>query len=248
MNENSQPAGTLTHLRRYPVKGMSGEDLDEAFVTFAGLVGDRVYAFLDPDGPADFPWMTSRQWAEMLLLKPRFVTAPSAQQQLPGDADYRVEVTAPGGEEFDVTAPEFCAYLEQKFGRPIAMRFSERSITDSRPVSLFSPQSIEALSKETGCTLDLRRFRANFIVDWAGGIPWHEESLIGRKIRVGEKATLLLAKKNMRCKVITLDPDTAQAAPEIFEVVARQHASCVGVYGVVLHEWIVRRGDPVFVD
>ena len=36
----------LKHLRRYPVKGMAGEDLSEAFVTIAGTVGDRVYAFV----------------------------------------------------------------------------------------------------------------------------------------------------------------------------------------------------------
>jgi len=248
MGNETQSAGTLTHLRRYPVKGMSGEDLDEAFVTFAGLTGDRVYAFLDPNGPADFPWMTPRQWAEMLLLKPRFVSAPSVEDQLPGAADYRVEVTTPEGKKFHIDAPEFRAHLEEKFGRPIQLRFSERSITDSRPLSLLSPQSIAALSKETGRTLDLRRFRANFIVDWANGGAWHEESLIGRQFRVGEVATFMFAKKNMRCKVITLDPDTAQAAPEIFEVVAKNHASCLGVYGVVLREGIVRRGDPIFVD
>ncbi|MFZ0820701.1 MAG: MOSC domain-containing protein [Candidatus Acidiferrales bacterium] len=248
MNGNLQPAGTLTRLRRYPVKGMSGEDLAEAFVTFAGLVGDRVYAFLDPQGPADFPWMTSRQWAEMLLLKPRFVSAPSTEEQLPGSADYRVEVTTPAGDKFDIAAPELRAHLEQKLGRSIQLRFSERSMTDARPVSVFSPQSIEALSQETGRTLDLRRFRSNFIVDWANGGAWHEESLIGRQIRVGEIATFMLAKKNMRCKVITLDPDTAEAAPGVFEVVAKKHASCVGVYGVVLREGIVRRGDSVFVD
>jgi uncharacterized protein len=248
MSNETQSAGTLTHLRRYPVKGMSGEDLSEAFVTFAGLVGDRVYAFLDPKGQADFPWMTSRQWAEMLLLKPRFVSPPSTDQQLPGAADYRVEVATPDGKKFDVTSPEFRAHLEQKFGRAIQMRFSERSITDARPVSVFSPQSIAALSQETGVPLEHRRFRANFIVDWASGGAWHEESLIGRQFRIGETATFMFAKKNMRCKVITLDPDTAKAAPEVFDVVAKKHASCVGVYGVVLREGVVRRGDHVFVD
>jgi uncharacterized protein YcbX len=248
MNENLQPAGTLKHLRRYPVKGMSGEDIEESFVTFAGLVGDRVYAFLDPKGPADFPWMTSRQWAEMLLLKPRFISAPSAADQLPGAADYRVEVSTPDGKKFDVVSTEFRAHLEQNLGRAIDMRFSERSIMDSRPISILSPQSIKALSQETGRTLDLRRFRSNFIVDWAGAGAWHEESIIGRTIRVGDQVTLLIAKKDMRCKVITIDPDTAEAAPEVLEVVAKKRAGSFGVYGVVLREGIVRRGDPVFVD
>jgi uncharacterized protein YcbX len=248
MNENAQPAGTLTHLRRYPVKGMSGEDLDEAFVTFAGLLGDRVYAFLDPHGPADFPWMTARVWAEMLLLKPRFVSAPSAQQQLPGDPDYRVEVSTPAGEKFDIAAPELRAHLEKKFGRAIAVRFSERSMIDARPISLFSRQSIEALSKEVGLPLDVRRFRPNFMVDWADRDARHEDSLIGRTVRIGDSAAFVIAKKDGRCKVITFDPDTAQASPQVLEVVARNHGGCFGVYGVVLREGIVRRGDPVFVD
>jgi uncharacterized protein YcbX len=248
MNENAQPAGTLTHLRRYPVKGMSGEDLDEAFVTFAGLVGDRVYAFLDPKGIADFPWMTARLWAGMILLKSRFVSPPSAQQQIPGNADYRVEVTTPAGEKFDVAAPELRAHLEKTFGRAVALRFSERSMMDARPVSLLSRQSIEALSMEVGIPLDLRRFRPNFIVDWTNSGARHEDSLIDRTIRIGEEAAFVIAKKDGRCKVITLDPDTAQPAPEILEVVARNHAGCLGVYAVVLREGIVRRGDPVFVD
>jgi hypothetical protein len=248
MNENAQPAGTLTHLRRYPVKGMSGEDLDEAFVTFAGLLGDRVYAFLDPNGNVDFPWMTPRLWAEMLLLKPRFLSPPTTQQQIPGGADYRIEVNTPDGEKFDIAALELRVHLEQKFGRAITLRFSERSMIDARPISLFSRQSIEALSKEVGIPLDLRRFRPNFIVDWATSGARHEDSLIGRTIRVGEEAAFVIAKKDGRCKVITLDPDTAQPAPQVLEVVARNHAGCFGIYGVVLREGIVRRGDPVFVD
>jgi uncharacterized protein YcbX len=39
--------GTVRMLRRHPVKSMAGESLEEALVTFAGLVGDRVYAFVE---------------------------------------------------------------------------------------------------------------------------------------------------------------------------------------------------------
>jgi uncharacterized protein YcbX len=85
-------------------------------------------------------------------------------------------------------------------------------------------------------------------VDWAGKTPFHEDSLIGRTIRFGETLAVRLIKKDMRCKVITLDPETAEAAPKVLEVVARQHGNCSGVYGAVLREGIVRRGDPVFVD
>ena len=52
--------GKLNRLRRYPVKGMAGEDLDASYVTYAGLLGDRVYAFIDVEGPAKFPWRSKR--------------------------------------------------------------------------------------------------------------------------------------------------------------------------------------------
>ncbi|MGD0405009.1 MAG: MOSC N-terminal beta barrel domain-containing protein, partial [Candidatus Acidiferrales bacterium] len=39
--------GQLSILRRYPVKSMAGEDLEEARVGFAGMMGDRVFAFID---------------------------------------------------------------------------------------------------------------------------------------------------------------------------------------------------------
>jgi len=248
MNANPQPAGTLTHLRRYPVKGMSGEDLNEVFVTFAGLLGDRVYAFFDPKSPADFQWITPRLLPEMLLLKPSFVSPPSAQQQLPSDADYHVEVATPEGKKFDVSAADLRAHLEEKLGRPIALRFSERSMTDSRPVSILGRQSLEALSSEACRKLEARRFRANFVIDWSSGGAFHEDSLLGRQVRIGSEISLMISKRDSRCKVITLDPDTAQSAPEVLEVIVKKHAGCAGVYATVLREGIVRRGDPVFVD
>ena len=67
--------GTLVRLRRYPVKSMAGEDLEAARVTHAGLVGDRVFAFVDKQGPADFPWMTSRKGRDMILFRPRFLSS-----------------------------------------------------------------------------------------------------------------------------------------------------------------------------
>lgn len=248
MTEASQRAGNIGVIRRFPVKGMAGEELPEVFVTFSGLVGDRVYAFLDPQNKSDFPWITPRILPEMLLWKPRFIAPPSAEEARPAAEKYRVEISTPEKVFRDVSAPEFRKYLENKLGREIEFRFSERSMHDTMPVSVFGLPTIDALSKETGRNLDQRRFRPNFVVDWAEKTPFLEDSFVGRTIRIGEKLALRLVKKDMRCKVITLDPDTAGASPEILAVIAKQHGNCSGVYGAVLREGIVRRGDPVFVD
>jgi uncharacterized protein YcbX len=47
--------GALETICRYPVKSMAGEELDEAFVGFAGMMGDRAYAFVRAPGPRAFP-------------------------------------------------------------------------------------------------------------------------------------------------------------------------------------------------
>jgi hypothetical protein len=53
-------------------------------------------------------------------------------------------------------------------------------------------------------------------------------------------------KKDWRCVMINLDPDTAEASPVVLEKVARQHEGCLGVYGAVLREGVVRANDPLY--
>src|SRR5260370_35236390 len=57
---------------RYPVKSMRGEALPEIFVSFAGVYGDRLFAFKSAAAPTGFPYFTGRERHEMLLYCPRF--------------------------------------------------------------------------------------------------------------------------------------------------------------------------------
>ena len=92
--------GQLSILRRYPVKSMAGEDLGEARVGFAGMVGDRVFAFIDNRNRTNFPWMTARQGRELILFRPRFLDPPALEDENPEAARYAIEVTTPEGEKF----------------------------------------------------------------------------------------------------------------------------------------------------
>jgi len=240
-----QAIGTLKHLRRYPVKSMAGEDLQQVRATFAGLMGDRVFAFIDENNRSSFPWMTGRQASEMVLLKPRFIKPPEADEEHPPDSRYQLQVTAPDGKTFDVAGAELLQYLQSNYSRALRLRFSERSMQDARPVSVFGLQTIESLSSEVGFPLDHRRFRANFYVDWANRQPFYEETLEGQRLQIGETAIVTLVKKDERCVMITIDPDTAKRSPEVLEIVSRRHGGCAGMYGVVLKEGIVRAGDCV---
>jgi hypothetical protein len=224
---------------------MAGEDLREVFVTYAGIAGDRAYAFIDPTNPANFPWMTGRLKREMILFRPRFVAPPAPAEEHPPRSSFRSEVVTPEGRTLSVDDPAFTPFFEERFGRKLELRFSERAMHDACPISLLGLDSLQFLSLETGMELDQRRFRANFYVRWDNGKPFYENELVGAKLRIGEKLIVMVVKKDARCVIITLDPSTAEASPKVLEVVAKNHANYLGVYGSVVREGIVRTGDAV---
>jgi Outer membrane protein beta-barrel domain/MOSC N-terminal beta barrel domain len=64
--------GTVETICRYPVKSMAGEEVAHAFVGFAGLMGDRAFAFVRTSGPKGFPWHTGREQEDLVLFRPHF--------------------------------------------------------------------------------------------------------------------------------------------------------------------------------
>lgn len=225
---------------------MSGEDLNEAFVTYAGLIGDRAYAFIDPAKPSSFPWMTGRIEREMILFRPRFVAPPDPAVEHPPPKSFSAEVATPEGQTISVNDPAFTPFFEKRFGRKLELRFSERAMQDACPLSILGLHSVQALGEEAGIELDHRRFRANFYVRWENGRPFYENGLVGARLRIGEKLTVMVVKKDVRCVIITLDPSTAEASPNVLEAVARNHAGCFGVYASIVREGIARVGDAVY--
>src|SRR5215467_9795861 len=64
--------GKVDSLWRYPVKSMRGEELDEAFASFSGIYGDRVFAFGSSANHKGFPYFTARDQRRLLQYRPRF--------------------------------------------------------------------------------------------------------------------------------------------------------------------------------
>src|SRR2546421_6564517 len=65
-------AGKVESLWRYPVKSMRGEELDELFAGYAGVYGDRLFAFESAASPKGFPFLTGREQRQMVRYRPRF--------------------------------------------------------------------------------------------------------------------------------------------------------------------------------
>src|SRR5215212_7712580 len=107
-------AGRIESVWRYPVKSMRGATLSEAFVGFAGVYGDRVYAFRSSSAPAGFPYLTAREQPLMLRCRAEFrhperMTTPpnlaEAEKLAPGitplypeTIDLMADVAMPDGE------------------------------------------------------------------------------------------------------------------------------------------------------
>ena len=72
-----------------------------------------------------------------------------------------------------------------------------------------------------------------------------ENALVGRRLQFGAKAVIAVIGPDPRCKMITLDPETAEAKPEVLRVVAQGHSGTAGLYGAVLIEGVVHSGDEI---
>jgi uncharacterized protein YcbX len=255
--------GRVESLWRYPVKSMRGEELQEAFAGFPGVYGDRVYAFRSSAAPRGFPYFTGREQAQMLRYRAayrhgeRMVMPPNlaeAEALGPGltplyadPADRMLDVETPSGEVLAIDDPRLIDRLCEgaRDGLELSLLRSERALTDCRPVSLISIQTTRQLSQEVGVELDKRRFRANVYVDLAAGAGFGENGWVGRRLRIGAKAEVAVMDRDPRCKMITLDPDTAQANPEVMRRVAKGHDGTAGVYAAVLVEGAIRAGDAI---
>ena len=229
--------GWVAALWRYPVKSMAGEPLEAVEVSWNGLAGDRRWAFVrDGMVRSGFPWLTIRERPEMGLYRPRFAE--------PGRPDgSAVLVRTPAGRELDVVDPELAAEL----GGGVRVLKQDRGVFDTMPLSLLTTRTVAGLGALVGDGLDARRFRPNLLVEAADGGPFPEDAWVGAVLRVGG-LRMRVDKRDQRCVMVNVDPDTARSDPAVLRAVAREREGCLGVYGSTVQPGRVAVGDPVVVE
>jgi uncharacterized protein len=253
--------GKIDSLWRYPVKSMRGEEMDEVFASFSGIYGDRLFAFESSASPKGFPYLTAREQTRLLQYRPHFRNPDKAAQPInlteaesmganpvwADPSELMVDVETPDGQTLAIDDPVLMDMLRTDIDQKHQLKLmrSERAMTDCRPVSIFSLQSAQQLGEETGTPLDKRRFRANVYVDLTSAQGFGENSFVGKSLRIGPKVVVTILERDPRCVMITLDPDTGEKTPAILKKVAQAHEGMAGVYGAVMVEGMVRKGDPV---
>jgi uncharacterized protein YcbX len=232
--------GTVHALYRYPVKSMRGEALDAAQVTYRGVPGDRRYAFVQDGNLSQFPYLTAREIPAMVQF-----TA-----WLEGDGDLasaRVMVRSPEGETYPVRSDTLHADLARRHTKPFhLLRLGLVGTYDVAPLSLISSGTVEALGAALDLALDHRRFRPTIYVQTPAGTPFPEDAWVGRTLVFGaDEVRMRATERDLRCKMITIDPETAALEPRVLREVVQMRQEGAGIYGHPEKAGILRVGMPV---
>jgi uncharacterized protein YcbX len=255
--------GRVESLWRYPVKSMRGEELEEMFAGYAGVYGDRLFAFASSANAKGFPYLTGRDQRQLLRYVPRFrfpdkavrpinqveakTLSPLINPVSASPDELMLDVETPDGKTFPIDDPALIESLRAGLDHKhqLTLLRSERAMTDCLPLSIFSVQTARKLGEETGLTIDKRRFRANVYLDLTNAGGFAENEFVGRSLRIGSTVIVSIVKRDTRCMMITIDPDTAEKTPAILKQVAQAHENKAGVYAAVLVDGTIRKGDPV---
>jgi len=218
--------GNVVEIWRYAVKSMAGERLNSATLTEVGLEGDRRWAFVDG----------TLNRAGKLFTNTQDATLMKYQARLAGDG---VDVRTPAGQTRRLDQ-QFVAELGDAVSRPLTLRDHGGENFDDSPLLVVNLATVAAFALAAGVDIDRRRFRANLYLD--GLEPEEEVRWVGHRIRAGA-AVLEVVKRCERCAVVTRDPETTIATPELLRLLAQSSDTCMGIYCRVLTPGAVAVGD-----
>lgn len=248
MTAESDSAGTVAALYRYPVKSMRGEELMEADVTVRGVLGDRAYAVMDQRTGHIASAKHPRKWGSLLACRAVFVEPPLPGAQLPP-----VRITLPDGTIIRSDQPGADALLSHALGREVALigeappaptREADRSLPGAadeeireEPMALAAPAGslfdhavIHLIT--TGTLGRLRamhpegrfeapRFRPNIVVATAEGCEeFIEDGWLGGELLLGPDVELRAADPTPRCVITTLAQGDLPGDPGILRAIA----------------------------
>ncbi len=216
----------VVRICRYPVKGLSAEDLPGADLDAGKAIPhDRRFALARPGtefDPANPEWMPKTRFLmlmrdeELAQLRSRFDEHNGYLTiARDGRTVLRARITDPEGKE--ELADFFAMFMRNTIGeKPHVVEAPGHTFADAerRPhaatgqyVSIVNLSSVRALEAFVGMAVDPLRFRANFYVE--GWPAWRELDMVGSDLAIGE-ARLRVVSRIKRCAATEVNPTTAE--------------------------------------
>ncbi len=223
---------------------MSGIDLEQSSLGWHGLSGDRRFGMRLVEQTSDFPWLTASKFPELLLYRPTDFDAQTPEQ-LP------TRVRCPTGQLFDIHSQELRSDIERRSGFRVELMAAKHGIFDDALISLIASSTAAQVCQEAGVPEDCRRFRANIEIEGDDPSAFMEDNWVGQTIIFGESRdspAVYITKRDVRCKMLSLDPDTAEHQPMVLKTTSRLNDTNAGVYGTVIRIGNIKVGDLVFLQ
>jgi len=248
---------TLAEIRRYPVKGLNGEPLEEVAIKAGeGLPNDRRFALAHAASQFDRTdphWLPKQNFLQLMrdarlaLLDARF-DADSGYLTIFRDGRQvaRGDVTQPLGR---ILIEQFLdAFIEPgPRGNPHIVEAPGVMLSDvpDKLVSIINLASVHDIERVARAPVDPRRFRANLYVD---GLPaWAEMDWPGKSLRIGD-VDLDVVETTGRCAATEVNPDNGARDLHVLKILQDGfgHTVC-GVYARIAGGSMLRVGDAVTV-
>lgn len=248
----------LTHIYRYPVKGLSPELLTTASLTPGeGLEHDRRFAIahattaFDPAAPQ---WLSKTHFlmlmrnAGLARLDARFDAETGVLTLNQDDSEVaRGDLTTVQGRG-DIESFFATTIGDETEGTPRILEAPGHMFSDTPPqvVSIISLASLRDLENALGTPVDHRRFRANLYFDGTlGAGPWQELEWVDKEIAIGEARLRVIARTD-RCAATNVNPDTAERDLNIPKSLMKEFGHVdMGVYAEVLEGGVIHSGDEI---
>ncbi|HEV3299741.1 MAG TPA: MOSC domain-containing protein [Planctomycetaceae bacterium] len=236
--------GHISALFRYPIKSMAGDRLDSAKIGWHGIEGDRRLAFRRFVDRGAFPWLSASRLPELLLYH------PIGRQNTSGEP-LPTHIRTPDGKEYSLGDEALLEEIATRHGAELELMQLRHGIFDEACVSAITLGTIGGIAREAGHDLDIRRFRPNLVIDTNGtngAQPFEEDRWVGKILEFGSDGTgpaISVTMRDLRCVMINLDPDTAEANADVMKTVILMNENHAGVYGTVVRTGELRVGQVV---
>jgi uncharacterized protein YcbX len=242
--------GTVTTLRRYPVKSMLGENVDASDVTFTGLARDRRLAVVSRTTGKIASAKLPRLWRDLLTI------SAAADEAGPDDA---VRITLPEGKTVSSSAADIDGILSDLIGEPVTLTATpppgaslDRAVpeavlrdgvdaqvpaelmelggggppgtfVDFAPLHLLTTSTLDRIAGlSPRGSADLERYRPNIVIrTTAPGFT--EDGWLDRNLRIGDDIVVRVIARTPRCAVPTLAHGDLPRDTDALRVLARHN-------------------------